>query len=170
MIRRQTEPGRARRAGSAGFTLLEVLVALVVFGVLLAMLAQGLRVGLRGWTAAQGIGAGTTTLEGTDLALRGLLGRATPADPLTYDRAFTGTPTAMAFTTTMPEGLGGSAALEADVSLLVSDGHRLVLRWRPHHAGSPHLRHRRRQSWSTAWSAYSSPISGRLPMGVAGAG
>lgn len=133
LMRGPTEPKMARRAGNSGFTLLEVLVALVVFGMLLAMLAQGLQVGLRGWAVAQGIGAGTPTLESVDLALRGLLGRALPADPLTYDRAFIGTPTAMAFTTTMPEQSGASVPLEADVTLRV-EGPRLVLRWRPHHA------------------------------------
>lgn len=121
------------RWGDAGFTLLEVLVALVVSGILLAMLAQGLRVGLRGWATAHGIGAGTATLEATDFALRGLLDRASLADPLTYDRAFTGTPTGMAFTTTMPEQAGTPVPLEADISV-TSDGHHLVLHWRPHHA------------------------------------
>jgi general secretion pathway protein J len=129
----QTRLRKARRWGDAGFTLLEVLVALVVSGILLAMLAQGLRVGLRGWAAAQGIGAGTTTLEATDFALRGLLDRASLADPLTYDRAFTGTPTGMAFTTTMPEQTGTRVPIEADVSVM-SDGYHLVLHWRPHHA------------------------------------
>jgi general secretion pathway protein J len=132
-MRRHTQPGNARQAGDAGFTLLEVLVTLVVFGILLAVLAQGLHVGLRGWTVAHGIGAGTTILETTDLALRGLLERASPADPLTYDRAFIGTPSGMTFTTTMPERPGETVPLEADVSV-VSDGQRLVLHWRPHHA------------------------------------
>lgn len=133
-IRSRAAPGNARRLRDAGFTLLEILVTLVVFGILVATLAQGLQVGLRGWTAAQRVGTGTPTLEAVDLALRELLGRASPADLLTYDRAFTGTPTAMAFTTTMPERLDASVPLEADVSLLVSDKHDLVLRWRPHHA------------------------------------
>jgi general secretion pathway protein J len=134
LMRGRAGPSNARRAGNAGFTLLEALVTLVVFSLLAVALAQGLQVGLRGWAAAQGIGAGTTTLEAADLALRELLGRASPADPLTYDRAFTGSPTAMAFTTTMPEGLGASVPLEADVSVVVGDSHRLVVRWRPHHA------------------------------------
>jgi len=128
----QAEPREVGRWGNAGFTLLEVLVALVVSGILLAMLTQGLQVGLRGWAVAQGIDAGTTTLEATDFALRGLLDRASLADPLTYDRAFTGTPTAMAFTTTMPGQLGTPVPLEADISV-AGDGHHLVLHWRPHH-------------------------------------
>lgn len=132
-MRRLAAPRKVGRWGDAGFTLLEVLAALVVSGILLAMLTQGLQVGLRGWSVAQGIDAGTTTLEATDLALRGLLDRASLADPLTYDRAFTGTPTGMAFTTTMPQQFGTPVPLEADVSV-VSDGHHLVLHWRPHHA------------------------------------
>jgi prepilin-type N-terminal cleavage/methylation domain-containing protein len=132
-MRGLAEPRKAGRCGDAGFTLLEILVTLVVSGAVLVMLTQGLRVGLRGWAVAQGIGAGTATMETTDLALRGLLDRASPGDRLTYDRAFTGTPTSMAFTTTMPDQLGGSVPLEADVSV-VSDGRHLILRWRPHHA------------------------------------
>jgi general secretion pathway protein J len=123
------------RAGSsnAGFTLLEVLVALVVVGLLLATLAQGLRVGMYAWAFGQRI-SGTETLEAADLALRELLSRASPGDLLTYDRAFTGTPTSMAFTTTMPDELGVPVPLEADVSILVNDRHHLLLRWVPHHA------------------------------------
>jgi general secretion pathway protein J len=132
-MRRRAERGKEKRARDAGFTLLEVLGTLVVFGILLEVLAQGLHVGLRGWTVAQEIGAGTATLETTDLALRELLERASPADPLTYDRAFIGTPSSMTFTTTLPKRPGETVPLEADVSV-VSDGQRLVLNWRPHHA------------------------------------
>jgi general secretion pathway protein J len=132
-MRGQAEPREVRRWDNAGFTLLDVLVALVVSGILLAVLTQGLRVGLRGWAVAQGIDAGTTTLEAIDFALRGLLDRASLADPLTYDRAFAGTPTGMTFTTTMPERMGTPVPLEADVGV-ASDGHHLVLHWRPHHA------------------------------------
>ncbi len=122
-----------RRRATSGFTLLEVLVALVVLGVLMATLAQGMRIGLRAATVAPRIGAGVRALEATDRLVRELLGRAAPRDPFTGDRAFTGTPGGIEFTTTMPDGLGAPIPVEADVSLSVTDAHRLVLRWRPHH-------------------------------------
>jgi general secretion pathway protein J len=134
MMRGRAGPGDASRAHDAGFTMLEVLVTLAVLGVLLATLVQGLRVGLQARTVGQRIGSDTATLEPLDRVLRELLSRASPADPLTYDRAFTGTSTGMAFTTTIPEGFGTPVPLEADVTILVIEGHRLVLRWRPHHS------------------------------------
>jgi general secretion pathway protein J len=121
------------RRRNAGFTLLEVLVALVVLGLLMATLAQGMRIGLGAMTVGQRIGAGVDGLEATERTLRALLGRAAPSDTATQDRAFTGLAQGMAFTTTLPEGLGTPLPVEADVSLLVADGHRLELRWRPHH-------------------------------------
>ena len=136
----------ATRSGESGFTLLELLVALVVLGILLATLAQGMRVGLHAWALGQRIGGRADALEATDRALRELVGRAATTDPVTRDRAFTGVPAGMAFTTTMPDVLapGAPAAvaplasarvpLEADVSVLLVEGHRLILRWRPHHA------------------------------------
>jgi general secretion pathway protein J len=127
------ETRRARRRNAGGFTLLEVLVALVVLGLLMATLAQGMRIGLGAMTVGQRIGASVDGLETTERTLRALLGRAAPSDPATQDRAFIGMAQGMAFTTTLPEGLGTELPMEADVSLLVVDGHRLVLRWRPHH-------------------------------------
>jgi general secretion pathway protein J len=126
-------PRDTRRRNAGGFTLLEVLVALVVLGLLLATLAQGMRVGLGAMTVGQRVGASADGLETTERTLRQLLGRTTPPDPATQDRAFTGLEHGTAFTTTLPQGLGTPEPLEADVSLLVVDGHHLVLRWRPHH-------------------------------------
>ena len=145
MDRERTGHG-ATRSSESGFTLLEVLVALVVLGILLATLAQGMRVGFHAWTLGQRIGGRADTLEATDRTLRQLVGRAATADPVTRDRGFTGMPAGMAFTTTMPDALAPSAPgavaprasarlpLEADVSVLLVEGHRLILRWIPHHA------------------------------------
>lgn len=126
-------PSAARRAGAGGFTLLELLVTLVVLGLLMATLTRGIRLGLRSRDVEARIAAGASQLETTSRVLRTLISRAQPGDPYAADAAFTGTPHAVSFVTTLPEGFGAAAAREADVSLGVDPGRHLVLRWRPHY-------------------------------------
>ncbi len=115
-----------------GFTLLELLVALVVLGLLMVALSQGTQFGLRVWGIEQAMGSRVSGLETTDRALRLLLGRASPGDPALRGAALTGTAREVSFVTTLPDGYGASVTHEADVTLL-ADGRRLALRWRPHY-------------------------------------
>ena len=110
----------------AGFTLLEMLVALVVFGLLMAGLSQTMRYGLASWTAESRGAAGLDEKIAVDSAIRRLIEHAAPD-------SFAGQPNSMEFTSTLPEGSRMSDRL-ADMALLV-DGGRLVLRWTPHPAG-----------------------------------
>jgi general secretion pathway protein J len=121
------------RPATGGFTLLELLVALVVLGFLLAMLSQGVRLGLQAREAAARIDAGTEQLETTSRLLRMLIARASPAEPFAQDPPFIGTPHAASFVTYLPQGFGAAATREADVGLGVDAGRRLVLRWQPHY-------------------------------------
>jgi general secretion pathway protein J len=124
---------RYRTANETGFTLLELLVTLVVLGLLMVTLTQGIRVGLQAWGLEGRLGVRTSGLETTDRALRELIGRASPGDIRSRDAALTGTAHTLSFVTTLPEGYGASATHEADVQLLVTQGHRLELLWRPHY-------------------------------------
>jgi general secretion pathway protein J len=129
-------PGSAARPSGGddrGFTLLELLVALVVLGLLLVTLTQGLRLGVRARQIDAGMQAGAADLEATARVLRQLIARAAPGDPSTQDAAFIGTAHAASFLTTLPAGFGSAATSEADVSLGVGAGHQLELRWRPHY-------------------------------------
>jgi general secretion pathway protein J len=122
----------------AGFTLLELLVTLVVLGLLLATLSQGVRFGLQAQQIETGIVTGANDLEATVRVLRRLLAQAVPGDPSSQGQipngpVFTGTAHAVSFTTRLPDGVGAIATREADVSLLVAAGHHLALRWRPHY-------------------------------------
>ena len=121
------------RRGQRGFTLLETLVTLVVLGFLMVTLTQGVRVGLQAWTTQGRIGGRASGIDTTDRALRQLIGRASPGETLSRDAAFVGTANTLSFTTTLPQGFGAVATHEADVTLLVADGHRLELRFRPHY-------------------------------------
>lgn len=116
-----------------GFTLLEVLVTLIVLGLLLATLEQGIRFGLRAWSMEQTMGSRISGLETTDRALRLLISGSSPGDPASREAAFTGGAHEMSFITTLPEGFGAPVTHEVDARLLVASGHRLELRWRPHY-------------------------------------
>jgi general secretion pathway protein J len=111
-----------------GFTLLELLVSLVVLAMLMVTLTQGLRVGLQAWALEVRTGLRGGGLEFTDRALRQLIGRAWPGEPRSQEDVFS-----LSLVTTLPEGFGARATHEADVTLLVTGGHRLELVWRPHY-------------------------------------
>jgi general secretion pathway protein J len=110
-----------------GFTLLEMLVALVVFGLLMAGLSATLRYGLAAWSAEGREAAGPEDQAAVDGALRRLIEQASPT-------GFTGTPGRLVFTTSLPAGSGLTDRL-ADVALGVANGQGLVLRWTPHPPG-----------------------------------
>lgn len=111
----------------AGFTLLEMLVALVVFGLLMAGVAQAMRYGMTAWSAETRQAAAPETMSAVDGALRRLIEQASPD-------TFTGTPDGLSFTAPLPAGSGLADPL-ADLAILVTPDHRLALRYTPHPAG-----------------------------------
>jgi general secretion pathway protein J len=113
----------------AGFTLLEMMVALVVFGLLMAGIAQTMRYGMAAWSAETRAADGPETMAAVDGALRRLIEQALPDD-------FTGQPDQMAFTTDLPAGSLLADPL-GDAALLVTPDRQLALRWQPHPAGIP---------------------------------
>jgi general secretion pathway protein J len=126
----------------AGFTLLEMLVALVVFGFLFIGLDRGARTGFALWnTQTRRIGQ-TEELDATARVMRSLLAGipilpVAAADNAPPAIAITGEAAHLGFVGDLPSGLG--ATQRADITLGLAAG-RLVLGWAPHRherAGAP---------------------------------
>ncbi len=120
------------RRGEAGFTLLELLVALVVFGFVLAGIAGGVQFGLRaGGMQAQRI-ASTVDLGAADRLLRRLVAEMDPGT-LTEAPEIAGRAATLSFVTDLGRAVAAlSGDGEAEIGLGVDGSHRLVLRWSPY--------------------------------------
>lgn len=122
-------------ARSSGFTLLEILVALAVFGFLLVGLSQTVRFGLTAWRQGARMSDGKTDLEAVDRSLRSIVENLAPAeDPArpSLDGS-AGTLTGVSRLRVPGSGL---VPQPIEAGLAVTGG-RLVLRWRPYHHGAP---------------------------------
>ena len=117
----------------SGFTLLETLVALVVLGMLVAGLAQGVRIGASAWYAQKQGLAAHDDLQSAETLLRNLIARMDPGGVSGQPPTVKGTAHRLAFTTTLPRPAEGLLTPEADVSLGVNDQHRLELLWLTHY-------------------------------------
>lgn len=114
---------------AAGFTLLEMLVALVVFGLVMLGLTRGFEFGLTAWSEETRIVNSPDTMAAVEAALRRVIAGARPG-------SLVGRRDGIAFTTTLPPGAGLGDRL-ADVAIRILPGHRLVLRFAPHPPGIP---------------------------------
>jgi general secretion pathway protein J len=114
---------------SDGFTLLEILVALVVFGILMLGLTHGVQFGMAAWNRQTATIASATDIEAADRALRRLIAQMDPGTAQAPPLAI-GTAGSFAFTSTLPM----AAALptrRADMRLDMQGG-RLLLHWTVH--------------------------------------
>ncbi len=118
----------ARRDG--GFTLLEVLVALVVLGFLVLGLSQGVQFGLKALDTQSRTLAARDGLDSVDRALRRLVALTDPGDAVEHPR-FYGGERSLRFVTELPAAAGALASPRVDVALLVDQAHRLMLMWTP---------------------------------------
>ncbi len=125
-------PAGARQgAGSPGFTLVEVLIALAVFGFVLTGIVQGVQFGLRAWIVQDRVAGGRADLDAVNRVLRGLIARMDPGSAGASPRV-NGSRSQFAFTTDLPEAAGNALQRHVDASLLVTPAHALLLRWTPH--------------------------------------
>lgn len=120
---------RQRRTGprDAGYTLLEMLVALVVFGLVMAGIAQTFRFGLTAWSAGPRTITVPENMAALDAALTRMVNQALPG-------SLTGLPDGLAFTTRLPPGAGMPNGL-ADAAIMTAPHGALILRYGPHPAG-----------------------------------
>jgi prepilin-type N-terminal cleavage/methylation domain-containing protein len=116
----------------SGFTLLEVLVSLMIFGILMTGLMQGTQFGIQAWSAQTHAEEMHQDLDLVDRTMRHLIGSMDPGSLLGAEK-FTGNQRSMGFTAAMPEALSIFGTREADVVVSVSPAHGLILRWAPHY-------------------------------------
>ena len=177
--------GARRAGGDAGFTLLELLVAVTVFGTVLALLTQGVQFGLRATRLQAEAHGRNGDLAAVDRALRRMVAL---ADPGTYPEPATlhGTAQRLSFATELP--LRGDGQMQrADVTLSAEAG-RLLLRWVPHrhaelYGGAPEvqeavlldgverleLAYWASGAWVSAWNADKLPALVRIRLVFPGA-
>jgi general secretion pathway protein J len=116
---------------SAGFTLLEILVALVVFGLLLAGLTQGIQYGLQAWQSQVRMTGSRDDLDAVDRALRHMIEVIDPGDGM-GPAPFAASRDELEFISVLPDEAGAQPVRPVSAELLVDSAHRLVLRWRPY--------------------------------------
>jgi len=121
---------RTHSQSSAGFTLLEVLAALAVLGLILAALSVGLRFGQQALLTQTRDTAIENQISPVDATLRALVARAWPGAVGTEAR-FEGAARVLSFRTMMPESLSAQRTRDADVTIGVDPEHRLYLAWLP---------------------------------------
>ena len=114
-----------------GFTLLEVIVALVVVGLLLVTLTQGVHFGLLAWRSHTRLAQANGDLNEVDQTLRNLIEAVDPGKDGQDRPTLLAKPDAMTFITDLPTAGGSHPSRHVEAMLFVDSGHRLVLRWRP---------------------------------------
>jgi general secretion pathway protein J len=113
-----------------GFTLLEIMIALAVFGFLLAGLSQTVRFGLVAWQQDLRLSEEKVDLDGVDRTLRSVVENLAPQDD-SGQTSIEGTDSSFTGVTRLRVPGMGERPIPVDAGLAVS-GHRLVLRWRPY--------------------------------------
>lgn len=116
-----------------GFTLLELLVALAVFGFLLVGLSQTVRFGLTAWRTEARLNDGKTELEAVDRSLRAIIQNLQPGDDAA-EPGVVGTGGSISGISLLRVPDSGLAPVLIEAGVAISGG-RLVLRWRRYHHG-----------------------------------
>jgi general secretion pathway protein J len=113
-----------------GFTLIEVLVALVVLGFVVVGLGQGVRFGLLAWNKATSTAGTRENFDAVDRTLRHLIEHTDPGNEIDPPQ-FTASSDKLAFISRLPD-MSGMATNRVEAGLGVDSRNRLVLRWRPY--------------------------------------
>lgn len=129
---------RGAHRGQAGFTLLELVVAITLMGLVLVMLYSGLRVGLSGWDSGEARAEATNRLRLVEEFLRRQLAQSMEVYQIN-DRqervvAFTGRADRIEFVAPMLAQLGQGGLYRVWIE---TDDGRLWIRWRPYLPADP---------------------------------
>jgi general secretion pathway protein J len=127
-------PGACPCIRQSGFTLLEMLVVVVVLGLLMVGLTEGVRAGVALWGAQQRRIGETAELDAGARVLRNLLtgissSSSTGIGETGANNGFKGDSDHLSFVGDLPTGLGTSRRADISIALRKSD---LVLTWMPH--------------------------------------
>ncbi len=119
-----------------GFTLIEIVLAMVILGAMMLLLWQGPAFSLRSWDAADAVGHGAADRRTGEAFLRRELGELFPMrfrDPTRVLVAFDGTHDHLRFVSSRPAGaaLGGLSLVAPDVRGDARTGRNLVMRRAP---------------------------------------
>jgi general secretion pathway protein J len=133
----------ARAGQERGFTLLELLLAITILGLLMSVLAGGLRFGARAWESGDARAEELTELAVVQGFLRRLIGQAQPLasrEASGFVPAFTGGSEAMALVALSPAHLGEGGFHAFSIGFEeAGGGRRLVLVWEPLREGEAGL-------------------------------
>jgi general secretion pathway protein J len=121
--------------GSAGFTLLEIVIVIAVLGLLLVGLSQTVQFGLAAWRQDARMSSGKTDMEAVDRSLRAIIENLAPGDDAAQP-VINGAADALTGVSRLRVPGSGLKPIRVDAGIAVS-GSRLVLRWRPHHHWEP---------------------------------
>jgi len=114
-----------------GFTLLDLLVVLVVLGLIIAGLAQGVHFGLTAWNIGYHTTDAHADFDAVDRTLRRLIENMDPGND-TDPAPFTASQEGFALIAALPDPAAFGSAQRVEATLAVARDHRLVLRWRPY--------------------------------------
>lgn len=133
---------RCSAARSGGLTLVEVLVGLVLLGMLMTLVANGVRLGTRAWSKAETVTADRDDLEAVRSLMRRTISRAEPvfasSDLKNLTILFNGEPNAMTLVAPQPATQGNGPPAVQRFSLgRAGDGQGLFLRWQLLAPGGP---------------------------------
>lgn len=118
-------------SAQAGFTLLEVLAAMAIFGLLLLALGQGMQFGLQAWRSQARTMAWPDEIEGLDRTLRRLVVRAVSTEEVQPGGPIQGGPAVLDVVARLARPQG-DPPVPTEARLEVDAAHRLVLRLLPH--------------------------------------
>jgi general secretion pathway protein J len=117
---------------AAGFTLIEVLIALVLTGLVVATVAQAVALVMQEQRTQARAVSRRDELDTVERTLRSLIERADPGGVTGRLPLFVGESRALTFTSTLPIASVGQITRLVDVTVTSDTDHRLVVSWAPH--------------------------------------